>query len=47
MNNELNDQNIQRILFLVYFDLLKFFIVTEYFFRIIFKTGSESFKYDM
>jgi hypothetical protein len=31
MSNELNDQNIQRILFLVDFDLLKFFIVTEYF----------------
>jgi hypothetical protein len=31
MSNELNDQNIQSILFLVYFDLLKFFIVTEYF----------------
>jgi hypothetical protein len=47
MNNELSDQNIQRILFLVYFDLLKFFIATEYFFSIIIKTGSESFEYDM
>ena len=32
MTNELYDQNIQRLLFLVYFDLLKFFILTEYFF---------------
>ena len=47
MNNELNDQNIQRILFLVYFDLLKFFIVTEYFFSIIIKTGSKDFEHDM
>jgi hypothetical protein len=31
MSNELNDQNIHRILFLVHFDLLKFFIVTENF----------------